>query len=177
MRLGLGRLATLSSFRVHWTSKTEVKCKFVTSTVNPLVTSCWSEVRNCGKMLLFAWRGLSRTSCAGFIHFGARCCSKTCILKCGMARCCSETDILLLLDEPLVGFGGSMARNCGETRSVYGNYRKHRAKRSFWKLLFYEIWRKSHETLVLEACSVKFRGSLARNARFEACSVRALEIS
>ena len=100
MRIGLGRLATLSSFRAHRTSKTVVKCKFVTSSVNPLVTSCWSDVRNCGEMVIFVCRGLPRTSCAGFIHFCARRCSKTWILKCGMARRCSETHILLLLDEP-----------------------------------------------------------------------------
>ena len=102
---------------------------------------------------------------------------------------------------PLVGFGGSMARNCGETQIFYGNCRKHRAKRSFWKLcsmkfggslarnarfggLFCEISKKprtkrsfwklvlwnfeeaSHETIVLEAFSVKMVGSIARNARF-----------
>ena len=42
-----------------------------------------------------------------------------------------------------------MARNCGETQIFYGNCRKHRAKRSFWKL-----------------CCRKFEGSLARNVRF-----------
>ena len=100
MRIGLGRLATLSSFRAHRTSKTVVKCKFVTSSVNPLVTSCWSDVRNCGKMVIFVCRVLPRASCAWFIHFCVRRCSKTWILKCGMARRCSETHILLLLDEP-----------------------------------------------------------------------------
>ena len=49
---------------------------------------------------------------------------------------------------PLVGFGGSMARNCSETQIFYGNCRKHRAKRSFWKL-----------------CSRKFEGSLAEGSR------------
>ena len=50
---------------------------------------------------------------------------------------------------PLVGFGGSIARNCGEMQIFSGNCRKHRAKRSFWKY-----------------CSMKFGGSLARKARF-----------
>ena len=53
---------------------------------NPLVTSCWLDVRNCVKILIFSCRGLPRTSCAGFIHFGARRCGKTCLFKCGMAR-------------------------------------------------------------------------------------------
>ena len=237
MRIGLGRLATLSSFRAHRTSKTVVKCKFVTSTVNPLVTSCWSDVGNCGKMLIFACRGLPRTSCAGFIHFGARRCSKTCILKCGMARRCSETHILFLLDEPSrrirwvdgtkpwrnANFLWKLSEASRETFVLealfYEIWRKPRTKRSFWKLvlwnfeeashetfaleaLFYEIWRMprtkrsfwklvlwnfeeaSHETFVLEAlfyeiwrkprtkrsfwklCSMKFGRSLARNVRF-----------
>ena len=118
-------VATLSSFRAHRTSKTEVKCElawvvgqpyrrfvligrpklwwnanFEARSRNPLVTSCWSDVRNCGKMVIFVCRVLPRASCAWFIHFCVRRCSKTCILKCGMARRCSETHILLLLDEP-----------------------------------------------------------------------------
>ena len=116
--------ATLSSFRAHRTSKTVVKRKFwsgprnpfvvsCSSDVqncgetqiwlrprNPLVTSCWSDVRNCGKMVIFVWRGLPRTSCARFIHFCARRCSETHILKFWMARRCSETHILILQDEP-----------------------------------------------------------------------------
>ena len=118
-------VATLSSFRAHRTSKTEVKCElawvvgqpsrrfvligrpklrwnanFVPRRRNPLVTSCWSDVRNCGKMVIFVCRVLPRASCAWFIHFCVRRCSKTWILKRGMARRCSETHILLLLDEP-----------------------------------------------------------------------------
>ena len=153
MRIGLGPLATLSSFSAHRTSKTVVKRKFVTSTVNPLVTSCWSDVRNCGKMLIFACRGSPRTSCAGFIHFGARRCSKTCILKCGMARRCSETHILLLLDEPSRRIrrvdGTKLWRNANclwklseASRETFvlealfcEIWRKPRTKRSFWKLV------------------------------------------
>ena len=145
--------ATLSSFRAHRTSKTVVKCKFVTSSVNPLVTSCWSDVRNCGKMLIFARRGLPRTSCAGFIHFGARRCSKTYILKFWMARRCSETHILLFLDEPSRRIrwvdGTKLWRNANflwkwseasRERFVlealfYEILRKPRTKRSFWKLV------------------------------------------
>ena len=79
MRIGLGRLATLTSFRAHRTSKTVVKCK----RARPATLSSlrWSDVRNCGKMLIFVCHGF-RTSCGGFIHFfGGRRCSKTCILK------------------------------------------------------------------------------------------------
>ena len=77
-----------------------------------------------------------------------------------------------------------MARNCGETQIFYGNCRKHRAKRSFWKLcsvkfrgslarnvrfgsfVLRNLEEASHETLVLKDCSVKFRGGLPRNACF-----------
>ena len=153
MRIGLGPLATLSSFRAHRTSKTVVKRKLRSGRRNPLVTSCWSDVRNCGKMLIFVCRRLPRTSCAGFIHFGARRCSKTCILKSGMARRCSETHILLLLDEPSRRIrwvdGTQLWRNANvlwklseasrETFVLealfYEIWRKPRTKRSFWKLV------------------------------------------
>ena len=77
-----------------------------------------------------------------------------------------------------------MAGNCGETQIFNGNYRKHRAKRSFWKLcsmkfggslarkvrfgsLFCEISRKPRtKRSFWKLCSMKFGGSLARNARF-----------
>ena len=48
----------------------------------------------------------------------------------------------------------------------YEIWRKPRTKRSFWKLVLGNLEEASHETFVLEAWSVKFRGSLARNARF-----------
>ena len=53
-------------------------------------------VCECGSVC----RGLPRTSCAGFMHFCARRCSETCVLKFWMARRCSDMHILLLLDEP-----------------------------------------------------------------------------
>ena len=65
---------------------------------NPFVTSCWSDVRNCGKLVIFVCCGLPRTSRVGFIHFCARRCRETCILKFWVARRCSETHILILLD-------------------------------------------------------------------------------
>ena len=202
MRIGLGRRATLSSFRAHQTSKTEVKCEFWTSFCNPLVTSCWSDVRNCGKMVIFVCRVLPRASCAGFIHFCVRRCSKTWILKSGMARRCSETHILLLLDEPSRRIrwvdGTKLWRNANflwklseasrETFVLealfYEIWRKLRTKRSFWRIVLCEISKKprtkrsfwklvlwnfeeaSHETIVLEAFSVKMVGSITRNARF-----------
>ena len=39
-------------------------------------------------------------------------------------------------------------------------------KRSFWKLVLLNFEEASHETIVLEAFSVKIVGILARNARF-----------
>ena len=93
--------ATFSSFRARWMSKTVVKCKFLSWTGNPFVTSCWSDVRNCGKTMLFVCRGRRPTPCAHVIHFCARRrCSETYILTFWMARRCSETDILILPDEP-----------------------------------------------------------------------------
>ena len=77
-----------------------VKCKFLSLKGNPFVTSCWSDVRNCGKTMIFICRGRLPTPCAHFIHFCARRCSETYILKFWMARRCSETHILILPDEP-----------------------------------------------------------------------------
>ena len=178
-------MATLSSFRAHRTSKTVVKRKFWSGPRNPLVTSCWSDVRNCCKMLIFLCRGSSRTSCAGFIHFGARRCSKTYILKFWMARRCSDTRILLFLDEPSRRIrwvdGTKLWRNANflwklweasrETFVLealfFQNLRKSRAKRSFCRLVLWNLEEVSCETFVLEVCSVKIWRSFARNVRFE----------
>ncbi len=46
-------LTTLSSLRAHRTLKTVVKRKFVICLGNPFVTSCVSDVQNCGKMQIF----------------------------------------------------------------------------------------------------------------------------
>ena len=97
-----------------------VKCKFAGRSRNHLVISCsldvqncgemqiseldgqpfchfecWSDVRNCGKTMIFICRGRLPTPCAHFIHFCARRCSETCILKFWMARRCSETHFLI----------------------------------------------------------------------------------
>ena len=69
-------------------------------TGNPFVTSCWSDVRNCGETMIFVCRGRLPTLCAHFIHFCARRCSETYILTFWMARRCSETHILIWPDEP-----------------------------------------------------------------------------
>ena len=81
-------------------SKTVVKCKFFRRRCNPFVTSCWSDVRNCGKTKIFLCRGRLPTPCAYFIQFCARRCSEMHILTFWMARRCSEMHILILPDEP-----------------------------------------------------------------------------
>ena len=98
-KYSLGARATLSSFRARRTSKTVVKCNF-RGPSNPFVTSCWSDVRNCGKAMIFLCRGRLPTPCAHFIHFCARRCSEMYILTFWMARRCSEMHILILPDEP-----------------------------------------------------------------------------
>ena len=89
-----------SSVRAHRTSKTVVKCNFFRRRGNPFVTSCSSDVQNCGKTMIFVCRGRPPTPCARFMHFCARRGSETCILKFWMARRCSETHILILPEEP-----------------------------------------------------------------------------
>ena len=116
--------ATLNAKSDRRTAETVAKCKFFGSSRNPFVTSCssdvqncgemqmfeldgqpfrhfvWSDVRNCGKTMIFLCRGRLPTPCAHFIQFCARRCSETYILKFWMARRCSETRILILPDEP-----------------------------------------------------------------------------
>ena len=72
----------------------------------------------------------------------------------------------ILLEASSVKFGGSLARNDPFGSFFCENCRKHRAKRSFWKLVLWNLGEASHEMLVLEACSLKSCGTLARNARF-----------
>ena len=43
-------LTALSSLRACWTLKTVVKCKSLTGTSDPFLTSCVLDVQNCGKM-------------------------------------------------------------------------------------------------------------------------------
>ena len=72
----------------------------------------------------------------------------------------------LVLEARSVKFGGSIAQNARFGSLFCEIWRKHRAKRSFWKLFLWKLSEASRETLVLEACSVKFGGSLARNDHF-----------
>ena len=74
--------------------------KFFCATANHFVTSCWSDIQNCGKTMISVRRELGRTSLTCFIHFCARRCSEARISKFLIARRCSETHILIFLDEP-----------------------------------------------------------------------------
>ena len=87
------------------------------------------------------------------IHFCARRCGETCILKFWMARRCSQTHILILLDEP-------------SRRIRWVDCAK------LWRIANFQVlellralsWACDDD--VLEASSVKFEGSLARNDQF-----------
>ena len=94
-----------------------------------------------------------------------------------IARNCSETQIFVencrkhrakrsFWKHCSMKFGGSLARNDHFGSFSCENCRKHRAKRSFWKLFLWNLEEASHETIILEAFSVKSVGSIARNARF-----------
>ena len=72
----------------------------------------------------------------------------------------------IFLEACSLKFRGSLARNDRFGSFFCENCRKHRAKRSFCELVLWKLSEASRETLVLEACSLKFRGSLARNDRF-----------
>ena len=72
----------------------------------------------------------------------------------------------IVLEAFSVKIAGSIVRNARFGSLFCEISRKPRTKRSFWKLSLWKLSEASRETLVLEACSVKFRGSLARNDRF-----------
>ena len=226
MRILYVVVATLSSFRAHRTSKTEVKCESAWVVGQPsrrFVLIGRLKLRWNANLWLRSWTlsslragQMSETVVKCWFLYAAGCPGRRALdsyilahaavvkrtfWKCGWHAVVAIRTFCFFWMNPLVGFGGSMARNCGETQIFYGNCRRLRAKRSFWKLcsmkiwgslarnarfgsLFCEIWRKSrakrsflklvlwkfeeasHETLVLEACSLKFRGSLAQNVRF-----------
>ena len=70
------------------------------------------------------------------------------------------------LEAPCLKSWGSLARNARFGSLFLEKLRKPRTKCSFWKLVPWKVEEASHEMLVLEACSLKSWGSLARNARF-----------
>ena len=72
----------------------------------------------------------------------------------------------LVLRACAVKFRRSLARNDLFGSLFFEISRKPRTKRSFWKLVLWNFEEASHETIVLEAFSVKMVGSIARNARF-----------
>ena len=209
MRILKLAVATLSSFRAHRTSKTEVKCESAWVVWQPsrrfvligrpklwwnanLWLRRWtlSSLR-AGQMseTVVKWWFLYAACCPGLPALDSYIFAYAAVVKRGFwnvewhAVVARRTSCFCWMN-PLVGFGGSMARNCGETQIFYGNCRKHRAKRSFWKLccrkfegslarnvrfgsfVLWNLEEASHETLVLEACSVKFRRSIARNDYF-----------
>ena len=70
------------------------------------------------------------------------------------------------LEAPWLKSWGSLVRNARFGSLSLEKLRKPRTKCSFWKLVPWKVEEASHEMLVLEACSLKSWGSLARNARF-----------
>ena len=85
---------------------------------------------------------------------------EACSVKFGASH---ETIVLEAFSVKIVG---SIARNDHFGSLFCEIWRKPRTKRSFWKLFLLKLSEASHETIILEACSVKFGGSLARNDRF-----------
>ena len=79
-----------------------------------------------------------------------------------------------LLEAPWLKSWGSLARNACFGSLSLEKLRKPRTKYSFWKLVLWKVEEASHEMLVLEACSLKSWGSLARNARFGSLSLEKL---
>ena len=73
---------------------------------------------------------------------------------------------MLVLEACSLKSWGSLARNARFGSLFLEKLRKPRTKCSFWKLVPWKVEEASHEMLVLEACSLKSWGSLARNARF-----------
>ena len=72
----------------------------------------------------------------------------------------------IILEPSSVKIVGSFARNARFGSFFCEILKQPRTKRSFWNLLLWKLSEASHETLVLEAFSVKFGGSLARNDHF-----------
>ena len=81
------------------------------------------------------------------------------------------------LEAPWLKSWGSLARNARFGSLFLEKFRKPRTKCSFWKLVPWKVEEASHEMLVLEACSLKSCGSIARNARFGSLSLEKLRKS
>ena len=107
--------ATLSSLRARRTSKTVVKCKFRARRCNPFVTSCWSDVRNCGKTMIFYAAGDCRRHALISYNSAHAAVAKRAFWHFGWHAAVAKRTFWFCRMNPLVGFGGSIARNCGET--------------------------------------------------------------
>ena len=134
MRIGLGRLATYRRFvligrpKLRWNANFELR----SATLSSLRAGQMSET-------VVKWWFLYAACCPGLPALDSYIFAYAAVVKRGFwnvewhAVVARRTFCFCWMN-PLVGFGGSMARNCGETQIFYGNCRKHRAKRSFWKL-------------------------------------------
>ena len=167
-------VATLSSLRARRTSKTEVKCESAWVLSQPsrrfvLIgrPKLWwnANVAVAGATLSSLRAGqMSETVVKCWFLYAAGCLGRRALDSYILAHAAvvkrafwnfewhavvARRTFCFCWMNPLVGFGGSIARNCGEMQIFCGNCRKHRARRSFWKY-----------------CSMKFGGSLARKASF-----------
>ena len=72
----------------------------------------------------------------------------------------------IILEASSLKFGGSLAQNDHFESFFSEIWRKPRTKRSFWKLLFWNLEETSRKTILLEASPLEFKGSLVRNDHF-----------
>ena len=100
---------------------------------------------------LKSWRSLARNARFGSLFF---------------EKVAEVSHEMLVLEACRLKSCGSLARNARFGSLSLEKLRKPRTKCSFWKLVAWKVAEVSHEILVLEACSLKSWGSLARNARF-----------
>ena len=122
------------------TPETVVKCKFSGRSRDPLVTSCSSDVQNCGEMQLsYVVRATLSSLRAGrtsetvvkrWFFYAAGDCRRHALISYnftyaavakrafwhfGWHAAVAKRAFWFCRMNPLVGFGGSIARNCGET--------------------------------------------------------------
>ena len=93
-------LTTLSSLRACRTLKTGVKRKFLTSPIDPFVTSDVSDAQNCGKTQNF------HVAERPFRHFG----------RVGRSNCGKKRKIFTWPRDPFVTSDVSDVQNCGKTQ-------------------------------------------------------------